>query len=246
MANRLQNTLDGIGPTFNTIIEVEERRNKVAQTPRRGQTRVVWPLGVKSTPSKTPLKKTRSQGLVKESPLKRPREEVEDTIEVEDRVLPTPKRARLDSLMGSEISVIEESDVAEALPSSETEVESILRSTGLLIGIDRGNAATIEDLPDEDAEENGGMDAMEVDEAITRSRRWVGAQQQQESSRLRSKPEPRREVPDDVEGMDWPTLAAYRKQLIDARRNERDTTELSRARWRPVFADREFWDKVAV
>jgi hypothetical protein len=243
VANRLQTILDGIGPTFKTIIEVEERRNKVAQTPRRGQSRVALPLGAKSTPGKTPLKKTRSQGLVKVSPLKRPREEVEDTIEVEDRALPTPKRARLDSLIGSEISVIEESDFAEGLPSSETEVESILRSTGLLIGIGRGNASTIEDLPDENAEEDGGMDAMEVDEAITRSRIWVGAQQ--ESGRLRSKPEPS-EVPEDVQGMDWPTLAAYRKQLIDARRNERDTTELSRARWRPVFADREFWDKVAV
>ena len=233
VANRLQTMLDGIEPTFKTIIGGEERQSKVAQTPSKGKGRVALSLGVKSTPGKTPLRKTRN---VKESPLKRPREETEDKAKMEDSV---PKRVRIDSSIGSETSVVEESDFAEAVPSSEAEVESIVRFH--LFGIGRGNASTIADLPDEDAEGDGSTDAMEVDEPITPSKRRVFAQQERNRPRSK-KPE---ELLEDVEEMDWPTLAAYRKRLIDARSKGRDTTELSRARWRPVFPDRKSWGEVA-
>ena len=243
VANRLQTMIDGIETTFKTIIEMEERKSKAIQTPRKGKGRVALHRGVKSTPSKMPLKKMSSQGLVKESPLKRPREEAEDTNETEVRVLPTPKRVRIDSSIRSEIWVIEESEVGDAPPTSEAEVECVVQFP--LFGTGGSNASTIADLPDEDAEEDKDMDAMEVDEPIAPSKRTVLAQAQ-ETSRRRSKPQPKREVLEDVEGMDWPTLAAYRKRLIDARSQNRDTTVLSRERWRPVFPDREFWDKVAV
>lgn len=239
MENRLQNILDAIEPTFETIIEVEERKNRVTQTPSKGKGRAGLTLGVKSTPSKAPLRKTESQALMRESPLKRRREDAEDKAEMEERVLPTPKRVRIDFSLGSESSVIEESDIADAPPSSEAEVESMVQFPFFKIG--RGNASIIGDLPDEDAEEDGGVDAMEVDEPITPSKRKVLAQQ--ERSLLESKPETRREVLEDVEEMDWSTLAAYRKRLIGVRSNGRDMTELSRARWRPVFADRDFWER---
>lgn len=221
---------------------MEERKNKIAQTPSKGKGRVALPLGVKSTPSKTPLKKAESRALVKESPLKRRREDAEDKAEMEERVLPTPKRVRIDSSIGSESSVIEESDIADAPPSSEADVESMVRFPFFEIG--HGNASIIADLPDEDGEEGGSMDAMEVDELVTPSKRKVLAQQERSSPK--SQLEPRREVLEDVEEMDWSTLAAYRMRLVGARSNGRDMTELSRARWRPVFPDREFWDEMAV
>ena len=236
VANRLQIILNGIGPTFGTIIEMEERKSKIAQTPGKGKGkgRVGLPLGVKSTPSKTPLRTARSQGLVKESSLKRPRE----AVEMDNRALRTPKRMRVDLTTRSETSVVEESDIAEAPPSSKAEVESIEFP---LIG--RGDPSTIADLPDEDAEEDGGMDAMEVDKPIIRSKRMVLAQQ--EWGRRRSKPESRRGGLEEVEEMDWPTLAAHRRRLMKARSRGRDTTELSRVRWRPVFPDRKFWEVAA-
>lgn len=240
VANRLQTILDAIGPTFETIIDVEERKKKVTQTPSKGKGRMALALGVNSAPNKTPLKKTESQVLLQKSSLKRRREDAEDKTEMEERVLPTPKRVRIDPSMRSESSVIEESDIADAPPSSEAEVESVVRFPSFNIG--RSNASIIADLPDEDAEEDASMDAMEVDEPITPSKRKVPAQQ--EKKPLKSKPEPRREVLEDVEEMDWSTLAAYRKRLIGRRSDGRDMTELSRARWRPVFPDREFWDGV--
>jgi hypothetical protein len=227
VANRLQTVLDAIEPTFKTIIEMEERKDKVAQTPSKGKGRRALPLGVKSTPSKTSLRKMSSQRLVEGSPLKRPREE---SVEFEEKVLPTPKRVRVDPSIGSQFSVVEESDIGDAPPSSEAEVESIVRYPAF--GNGRGNAPTITDLPDEDAEGDEGMDAMEMDEPFRPSKRQVPSQLEEDV--------------EDVEKMDWPTLAAYRKRLIAARSTGRDRTELSRPRWRPVFADREYWGVVAV
>lgn len=237
MSNRLQNILDEIGPTFETIVEMEKRKDKIAKTPGKGKGRVGLPRGVKSMPTIPPLKTTRSQRVVKELPLKRPREEAEET---DDRVLPTPKRMKVDSSTRSESSVIEESDLVEAPPSSsEAEVENIVQ-----IRIGRGNA----DLGDEGGEGNGDMDAMEVDEPIIPLKRKALTRTRQERSRGISKPErrPRRLVEavrgEGVEEMDWPRLAGYRRRLIEARSKERDMTELSRARTRPVFADRKYWE----
>lgn len=206
---------------------MEERKDKIAKTPGKGKGRVGLPRGVESTPTKAPLKTARSQRLVKESPLKRSREEAEGDTERDERVLPTPKRVRVDPSTRSEISVIEESDLAEAPPSSEAEVESIVQ-----IRFGRGNASTIADLPGGDAEGDGGMDGVEVDEPIIPLKRRALAQR-----RRLSKPEPA------VEEMDWSALSAYRRRLMEARSSKgRDTTEFSRARSRPVFADRRFWE----
>lgn len=231
VSKRLQIILDRIGPTFHTIIEMEDRKNKIAQTPGKGKGRVGLPLGVKRTPSKTPLKTTRSQGLVKELPLKRPREGASDDNEIGDSVLPMPKRVRVDSSTRSELSVIEESDIAEAPPSSKAEVESIVQFP--LFGIGRGNSSAPSDLSDEGAEEGGGMDGMEVDEPIIRVKRMALGRLRQEVEVLEE---------EEVEEMGWPVLAAYRRRLTEASSKDRDMTEHSRARWRPVFADRTFWE----
>ena len=222
---------------------MEERKDKIAKTPGKGKGRVGLPRGVKSTPSKAPLKTTRSQRVVKESPLKRLREETEGDAETDERVQPTPKRMRVDSSTRSESSVIEESDLAEAPPSSEAEVENIVQ-----IRTGRGNASTtVVDLADEDGEGDGGMDAMEVDEPIIPLKRKALTRTRQGRGRHISKPEsrPRRSVEavrgEAVEEMDWPRLASYRRRLIEARSKDRDTTELSRARTRPVFPDRKYW-----
>ncbi len=228
--------LDEIGPTLETIIKMEERKDKIAKTPGKGKGRVGLPRGVKSTPTKAPLKTTRSQRLVKELPLKRAREEAEGDTERDERELPTPKRVRVDSSTRSEFSVIEESDLAEAPSSSEAEVESIVQT----LGIGRGNATTIADLPDEGTEGDGGMDGMEVDEPIIPLKRKALARQ--EWGRRISKPEPESSREEAVEEMDWPTLAAYRRRLMEKRSQDRDTTELSRARSRPVFPDRKIWE----
>jgi hypothetical protein len=214
---------------------MEERKNRIAQTPGKGKGRAGLPLGVKSTPSKTPMRTTRSERLMKDSPLKRPREEAKDDTEMDDKVLPTPKRVRVDSSTRSEFSVIEESDIAATRPSSVAEVESIVQSP--LFGISRSNASTIADLADEATE------AMEVDWPIFPLKRKALGQQERSRHRSKPEPEPARnevEVLEAVEEMDWPALAAYRRRLIEARSKGRDMTELSRARWRPVFPDRTF------
>ena len=219
---------------------MEERKNKIAQTPGKGKGRVGLPLGVKSTPSKTPLKTTRSERLMKDLPHKRPREKAEDDLEIDDRVLPTPKRARVDSSTRSEFSVIEESDIAATRPSSWADVESIVQTP--LSEIGRSNASTIVDIRDEGMD---AMDAMEVDEPIIPLKRKAITQQEWSRRRSKPEPEPRHEVgvlEEKVEGMDWLALATYRRRWMDARSKNRDMTELSRARWRPVFPDRTFWE----
>ena len=205
---------------------MEERKDKIAKTPGKGKGRVGLPRGVKSTPTKAPLKTARSQELVKELPLKRPREEAEGDTERDERALPTPKRARVDSSTRSEASVIAESDLAEGSPSSEAEVDSIVQ-----VPVGRRKASTIANLPDEGAEVDGGMDGMEVDEPIIPMKRKALARR-----RRISKPSPA------VEEMDWSALSAYRRRLMEARSKDRDTTELSRPRSRPVFPDRQFWE----
>lgn len=234
VSKRLQTILDEIGPTFHTIINMEDRKNKIAQTSGKGKGRVGLPLGVKRTPSKTPLKTTRSQGLVKELPLKRPREGASDDTEIGDSVLPTPKRVRVDPSTRSELSVIGESDIAEDPPSSEAEVESIVQFPSF--GIGRGSSSAPSDLPDEGADEGGSMDGMEMDEPIIPLKRKALAGLRQGVEVLEE------EEVEEVEEMDWPVLAAYRRRLTEASSKDRDMTEHSRARWRPVFTDRTFWE----